>query len=118
MAAWAGHCTQHRGRALASDHTKSIVHRDIKSENVICAGDGAVKILDFGVAKFVSPPDAGAMTGPGATAVTQGGAAVGTIAYMSAAQPRGTSSRRVAGTRAHRVPLPRKGSTRPLRLDR
>jgi hypothetical protein len=68
MAASAGHCTQHRGR-VASDHTKSIVHRDIKSENVICAGDGAVKILDFGVAKFVSPPDAGAMTGPGSCVV-------------------------------------------------
>jgi len=63
---------------LAEAHAGGIVHRDIKPGNIAITKDGAVKILDFGLATL-----------PGATRITQADSTSGTVGYMSPEQVRG-----------------------------
>ncbi len=63
---------------LAHAHRLQIVHRDIKSDNLMLTADGRVKITDFGLAKL-----------RGTNQLTKAGSTVGTLAYMAPEQMRG-----------------------------
>ncbi len=80
------------GNALAAAHQVGIVHRDIKPENVMILPDGYVKVLDFGLAKFVETEKNSPTDFDGSTASlihTKAGMIIGTVNYMSPEQLRG-----------------------------
>jgi serine/threonine protein kinase len=77
--------------ALEAAHEKAIVHRDLKPANIKLTPDGAVKVLDFGIAKAIDP-SLGSDASKSPTAVTAGtgaGVILGTAGYMSPEQARG-----------------------------
>ena len=66
--------------ALETSHRNGIVHRDIKPANVMLTPSGAVKVMDFGVARAVADMSA---------SLTQTSAVIGTAQYLSPEQARG-----------------------------
>lgn len=63
---------------LQAAHEKGVIHRDIKSVNVMVTAKGQIKIMDFGLAKLT-----------GSTFLTKDKSTMGTVAYMSPEQARG-----------------------------
>src|ERR1700761_7834234 len=83
-----GHLDPDRAMELAADicgaldfsHRNGIVHRDVKPGNVMITRTGAVKVMDFGIARAVAD---------NAATVTQTAAVIGTAQYLSPEQARG-----------------------------
>ncbi|HEU4333272.1 MAG TPA: protein kinase, partial [Candidatus Eisenbacteria bacterium] len=74
--------------ALEVAHRVGLIHRDIKSSNILVTPDGRAKVADFGLAKRL-PGLSGSPDAATAVALTATGAVVGTAVYMSPEQTRG-----------------------------
>jgi serine/threonine-protein kinase len=68
-------------RALQHAHDRGIVHRDIKSQNVMLLSDGTIKVMDFGIARFNRETDK-----------TISEKAIGSVHYISPEQARGEAT--------------------------
>jgi len=77
------------GSALEAAHASGIVHRDLKPSNIMVTRNGVVKVLDFGLAKWISGAHGETTLTRTMTAHTQEGTIVGTAHYMSPEQAQG-----------------------------
>ncbi|WP_460340399.1 protein kinase domain-containing protein [Actinoallomurus acanthiterrae] len=78
---WAAGIGAQIAAVLAAAHERGLVHRDVKPQNVMVTGDGAVKVLDFGIAALIDQT--------AISRLTRTGQPVGTPAYMAPEQLRG-----------------------------
>ncbi len=66
--------------ALGHAHHRGVVHRDMKPDNVVVTREGRIKVLDFGLARVMTPD---------LSQLTRSGSALGTCSYMSPEQAAG-----------------------------
>jgi serine/threonine protein kinase len=85
---------QQIAEALEAAHDRDIIHRDLKPANIKITPDGNVKVLDFGLAKAVTPPGGISPESRSPTFVSGSslpGVILGTAGYMSPEQAKGHS---------------------------
>jgi serine/threonine protein kinase/Flp pilus assembly protein TadD len=68
-------------KGLKAAHARNIIHRDIKSANIMITEEGVPKVMDFGLAKVRS-----------GASITRTGTSLGTLGYMSPEQAQGSSA--------------------------